>query len=53
VGKENGARGKNRTHYYVYMVGSEKADNNTRGDAAESEKRTPKKPKPMRNIIMV
>jgi hypothetical protein len=35
------------------MVGSEKADNNTRGDAAESEKRTPKKPEPMRNIIKV
>lgn len=44
--------GKEKTHYYVYMVESEKVDNNTTGHAAESEtKGIPKKPEPMRNII--
>lgn len=32
-------QGKNKTHYYVYMVGSEKVDSNTRGHAAGSEER--------------
>lgn len=50
--KRKGQGKKKKTHYYVYMVESEKVDNNTTGHAAESEtKRIPKKPEPMRNII--
>lgn len=39
VRRKRKGQGKNKTHYYVYMVGSEKVDINTRGHAAESEKK--------------
>lgn len=43
IRRKRKGQGKNKTHYYVYMVESEKVDNNTRGHAAKSEEMdTPK-----------